>query len=154
MDGPEFDGHEVDWDGMMKRMGAFKETEREEMKKLEESVAAAAPAAKEESCCCGGAKAKQEIEPIEVLTDRNAQWRVDLRGTMKPKDRTAIERCVMNELAPDYRRHSRKEEVNQGLTEAYVKETVTLEMDYLMNLKIQTYCFHIMFFLFILFILI
>ena len=116
VDGPEFDGHEVDWDGMMKRMGAFKETEREEMKKLEESVAAAAPAAKEE-CCCGGSKAKAEIEPIEVLTDRNAQWRVDLRATMKPKDRTAIERCVMNELAPDYRRHSRKEEVNQGLTE-------------------------------------
>ena len=116
VDGPEFDGHEVDWDGMMKRMGAFKETEREEMKKLEESVAAAAPAAKEE-CCCGGVKAKQEVEPIEVLTDRNAQWRADLRATMKPKDRTAIERCVMNELAPDYRRHSRKEEVNQGLTE-------------------------------------
>lgn len=116
VDGPEFDGHEVDWDGMMKRMGAFKETEREEMKKLEESVAAAAPAAKEE-CSCGSAKAKAEIEPIEVLTDRNAQWRVDLRATMKPKDRTAIERCVMNELAPDYRRHSRKEEVNQGLTE-------------------------------------
>ena len=116
VDGPEFDGHEVDWDGMMKRMGAFKETEREEMKKLEESVAAAAPAAKEE-CCCGGVKAKQEVEPIEVLTDRNAQWRADLRATMKPKDRTAIERCVINELAPDYRRHSRKEEVNQGLTE-------------------------------------
>ena len=116
VDGPEFDGHEVDWDGMMKRMGAFKETEREEMKKLEESVAAAAPAAEKAECCCGG-KAKQEVEPIEVLTDRNAQWRVDLRATMKPKDRTAIERCVMNELAPDYRRHSRKEEVNQGLTE-------------------------------------
>ena len=116
VDGPEFDGHEVDWDGMMKRMGAFKETEREEMKKLEEIVAAAAPAAKKE-CCCGGAKAKAEVEPIEVLTDRNAQWRVDLRATMKPKDRTAIERCVMNELAPDYRRHSRREEVNQGLTE-------------------------------------
>ena len=31
VDGPEFDGHEVDWDGMMKRMGAFKETEREEI---------------------------------------------------------------------------------------------------------------------------
>ena len=116
VDGPEFDGHEVDWDGMMKRMGAFKETEREEMKKLEESVAAAAPAAEKAACSCGS-KAKAEVEPIEVLTDRNAQWRVDLRATMKPKDRTAIERCVMNELAPDYRRHSRKEEVNQGLTE-------------------------------------
>ena len=119
VDGPEFDGHEVDWDGMMKRMGAFKETEREEMKKLEEYAAksAAAPAADKAECCCGGNKAKAQVEPIEVLTDRNAQWRVDLRATMKPKDRTAIERCVMNELAPDYRRHSRREEVNQGLTE-------------------------------------
>lgn len=36
---------------------------------------------------------------------------------MKPKERSSIERCVMNELAPDYRRHSRREEVNQGLTE-------------------------------------
>jgi glutamate synthase (NADPH/NADH) small chain len=119
VDGPEFDGHEVDWDGMMKRMGAFKDIEREEMKKLEEYAAqsAAAPAADKGGCCCGGTKAKAEVEPIEVLTDRNAQWRVDLRATMKPKDRTAIERCVMNELAPDYRRHSRREEVNQGLTE-------------------------------------
>ena len=117
VDGPEFDGHEVDWDGMMKRMGAFKETEKEEMKKLEESVAAAPAQEKKAGCCCGGSKAKVEVEPIEVLTDRNAQWRADLRATMKPKDRTAIERCVMNELAPDYRRHSRKEEVNQGLTE-------------------------------------
>ena len=116
VDGPEFDGHEVDWDGMMKRMGAFRDIEREEMKKLEESVAAAAPADEKAACGCGS-KAKAEVEPIEVLTDRNAQWRVDLRGTMKPKDRTAIERCVMNELAPDYRRHSRREEVNQGLTE-------------------------------------
>ena len=107
VDGPEFDGHEVDWDGMMKRMGAFKETEREEIKKLEEDY------------CYSNAKANANanVDPIEVLTDRNAQWRVDLRATMKPKDRTAIERCVMNELAPDYRRHSRREEVNQGLTE-------------------------------------
>ena len=29
VDGPEFDGHLVDWDGMMQRMGAFKRQERE-----------------------------------------------------------------------------------------------------------------------------
>ena len=116
VDGPEFDGHKVDWDGMMKRMGAFKEIEREEMKKLEESVAQAAPAASD-SVKPAVKAAAMEIEPLEVLCDRNAQWRQDLRATMKPKDRTGIDRCVMNELAPDYRRHSRKEEVNQGLTE-------------------------------------
>ena len=116
VDGPEFDGHQVDWDGMMKRMGAFKDIEREEMKKLEESIAEA-PKADEAGCAATIAAKPAQVEPLEVLCDRNAQWRVDLRATMKPKDRTNIDRCVMNELAPDYRRHSRKEEVNQGLTE-------------------------------------
>mgnify|MGYP003310707108 FL=1 len=116
VDGPEFDGHQVDWDGMMKRMGAFKDIEREEMKKLEESIVDA-PKADEAGCATTIAAKPAQVEPLEVLCDRNAQWRVDLRATMKPKDRTNIDRCVMNELAPDYRRHSRKEEVNQGLTE-------------------------------------
>ncbi|MBO5664270.1 MAG: sulfide/dihydroorotate dehydrogenase-like FAD/NAD-binding protein, partial [Bacteroidales bacterium] len=34
VDGPEFDAHQVDWDGMMMRMGSYKEYEKEEMKKL------------------------------------------------------------------------------------------------------------------------
>jgi len=115
VDGPEFDGHKVDWDGMMKRMGAFRDIEKEEMKKLEESIADAPKADAPKAAAVKAAQA--EIEPLEVLCDRNAQWRQDLRATMKPKERTNIERAVMNELASDYRRHSRKEEVNQGLTE-------------------------------------
>ena len=35
---------------------------------------------------------------------------------MKAKERTAIPRVEMNELDAKYRSHSRKEEVNQGLT--------------------------------------
>lgn len=35
VDGPEFDGHQVNFDEMLKRMGAFKNIEREEMHKLE-----------------------------------------------------------------------------------------------------------------------
>lgn len=35
VDGPEFDGHQVDFDEMLKRMGAFKKIEREEMHKLQ-----------------------------------------------------------------------------------------------------------------------
>ena len=31
VDGPEFDGHQVDFDEMLKRMGAFKPYEQEEM---------------------------------------------------------------------------------------------------------------------------
>ena len=47
---------------------------------------------------------------------RNAAWRQELRKSMKAKERTAIPRVEMNELDADYRSHSRKEEVNQGLT--------------------------------------
>ena len=53
---------------------------------------------------------------IEELTDRNAQWRKDLRTSIKPKERTAIQRVVMPELDPTYRSTTRTEEVNKGLT--------------------------------------
>lgn len=116
VDGPEFDGHQVDFDEMLKRMGAFKDIEREEIKKLEESVECALSTQTEEPTTAGN-KSSQEIESIDVLCDRNAAWREDLRKAMKPKERTAIERCIMPELDPVYRRSSRKEEVNQGLSE-------------------------------------
>ena len=55
-------------------------------------------------------------DTIAVLTDRNAPWREELRKSMKPKERTAIERVVMPELDPVYRATTRTEEVNIGLT--------------------------------------
>ena len=94
VDGPEFDGHQVDFDEMLKRMGAFKEIEREEIHKLDHMEEAHAAA----------------------LNDRTAPWREELRKAMKPKERTAIPRVKMNELDPEYRSHTRLEEVNQGLT--------------------------------------
>ena len=102
VDGPEFDGHQVDFDEMLKRMGAFKSIEREEMHKLEEDEA-----------CKAMPEATQEVDE----KSRNAAWRLELRKAMKPKERTAIPRVEMNELDAEYRSHSRKEEVNQGLTE-------------------------------------
>lgn len=115
VDGPEFDGHQVDFDGMLKRMGAFRDIEREDMNKLEESISGT-----QEECALNlpTIKAeKKDIESMDVLCDRNSEWRTQLRAEMKAKDRTAIERCSMKELDPAYRRHSRKEEVNQGLSE-------------------------------------
>ena len=116
IDGPEFDGSLVDWDEMFKRMGTFKRAEKEEMEHFEDHLdkvqakpAAAAPAATE-----GAAPAAEE--PIEVLTDRDAEWRKELRKAMKPKERTAISRVVMPELDPEYRATTRTEEVNKGLT--------------------------------------
>lgn len=47
---------------------------------------------------------------------RNEQWRVDLRNSKSPKERTAIERVVMPQLDPKYR-ITCNEEVNQGISE-------------------------------------
>lgn len=53
----------------------------------------------------------------ELIAARRAEpWRVELRGSMKNKERTAIPRVKMNELDPEYRSHTRAEEVNLGLT--------------------------------------
>lgn len=97
VDGPEFDGHQVDFDEMLKRMGAFKDIEREEIHKLDTKPA---------TC-----------EAEQAASGRNAEWREALRKSMKPKERVAIPRVKMNELDSEYRSHSRKEEVNLGLSE-------------------------------------
>ena len=116
IDGPEFDGALVDWDEMFKRMNTFKREEQEELAHYEEHLSpspvnsdtvavpstphTAAPTASEEAS----------------LTDRNAPWRKELQQSMKPKERTLIERVKMPELDPVYRATTRTEEVNIGLT--------------------------------------
>ena len=114
VDGPEFDGHQVDFDEMFKRMGSFKDVEREEMSHLQ-APATPAGAAAEETCQAMSAAGRSEV-PLEELLDRKAPWREELRKSMKPKERTAIERCPMNELDPVYRATTRTEEVNKGYT--------------------------------------
>ena len=120
IDGPEFDGALVDWDEMFKRMGTFKDAEREEMEHFEEhlcKVDTSSDAEAESTLAMNKSEqAAMADEKIEILTDRNADWRKELRTAMKPKERTAIERVVMPELDPVYRSTSRKEEVNKGLT--------------------------------------
>lgn len=96
VDGPEFDGHQVDFDEMLKRMGAFKDIEREEIHKLDVTT--------------------EKTSEGVADDDRNAPWREELRKSMKPKERTDIPRVKMPELDPEYRSHTRLEEVNQGLT--------------------------------------
>jgi glutamate synthase (NADPH/NADH) small chain len=60
---------------------------------------------------------------MELNEERAQQWRVDLRNSMKAKERTDIPRVHMPELDPEYRSHTRLEEVNLGLT----KEQAMLE---------------------------
>ena len=114
VDGPEFDGHQVDFDEMFKRMGAFKDIEKEEMEHPELHIHTQETA--QEEAAAGKQEEKGEQTPIETLLDRNAAWREALRKSMKPKERTAIERCPMNELDPVYRATTRLEEVNTGYT--------------------------------------
>lgn len=89
VDGPEFDGHQVDFDEMMMRLKAYKPEEAEENEML---------------------AADSEGE------GRDAAWRVELRKSVRPKERMAKPRVEMRELPPTYRAHSLREEVNQGLT--------------------------------------
>jgi glutamate synthase (NADPH/NADH) small chain len=118
IDGPEFDGALVDWDEMFKRMGTFKRVEQEDMANFEVHLA---PLSSPEgdtnvqeksieapSGAVGGAE--------DSLTDRDAEWRKELRATMKAKERTQIPRVSMPELDAEYRAKVRDEEVNIGLT--------------------------------------
>ncbi len=115
IDGPEFDGALVDWDEMFKRMGTFKKAEQEEMEHYAEHVYKDSESGKAENTEVTMDAAPVD-DPIEVLTDRKAPWREELRKSMKPKERTAIERVKMPELDPVYRATTRTEEVNIGLT--------------------------------------
>ena len=56
-------------------------------------------------------------EQEQLITTRRAEpWREELRKRMKNKERTDIPRVKMPELAPEYRSHTRLEEVNLGLS--------------------------------------
>ncbi len=118
IDGPEFDGALVDWDEMFKRMGTFKRAEQDELEHFEEHLH---HEDSEAEAHVAGQKNEADStraadDPIEVLTDRNAEWRNEIRKSMKPKERTQIERVQMPELDPVYRATTRTEEVNIGLT--------------------------------------
>ncbi len=117
VDGPEFDGHQVDFDEMLRRSGAFKAEEVEAFNQYTSGT----------SCECAISNQTTEKKsydaaqmdtttPVSVLIDRNAPYRDDLRKSMKAKERTAIERVKMPELDPVYRATTRTEEVNQGLS--------------------------------------
>ena len=121
VDGPEFDGHQVDFNEMLQRSGAFKPEEAE-------ALAAYQAALEGKTCTCASEKASAKsadapsaegqdtTTPLSELLDRSAAWRDELRKSMKAKERTQIERVKMPELDPVYRATTRTEEVNQGLS--------------------------------------
>ena len=98
VDGPEFDAHVVDFDGMLKRLGRYKTKEMAEYE----------------------AYLKGESRLNSYIHQQN-NVEVDMTGFVAPfegkaKDRVAIPRVKMNELAPEVRIKSQYDEVNQGLT--------------------------------------
>ncbi len=122
VDGPEFDGHEVDFDEMMQRLGAFKSEEREAIEAWEkaqaDSVATASTASEDEEKSMGSS-CETLTAPIGIAPEgegRDAAWRVELRSAMKPKERMAVARQEMAELDAETRSHELREEVQRGLT--------------------------------------
>ena len=122
VDGPEFDGHQVDFDEMLRRAGAFKQEEMEAFEAWLQGAKSKEFSVKNDSNKIADVADLKAVEnsslntSLQDLTDRNADWRVALRQSMKAKERTQIERCVMPELDPVYRATTRTEEVNKGLT--------------------------------------
>ena len=141
VDGPEFDGHEVDFDEMMKRMKAYRSEElgvrSEELGVRSEELGVRSEELGVRSEELGVRNERLEVSGyrlekpspetnsqlsivnsqfLNTPDTRDAQWRQDLRKAMKPKERMAIERVVMPELEPRYRATKLREEVNQGLT--------------------------------------
>ncbi len=100
VDGPEFDAHEIDFDEMMLRLGGFKPVETEKLESFQSH------------CACSA-------------SDRNAEWRKELREKVKAKERTEIERVAMPERTPAERITSQRLEVNTGLTKEMAMREVT-----------------------------
>ena len=111
VDGPEFDAHEVDFDEMLSRLKSYKAEEAEAYEKYRTGA----------------------LDPLQLPLQRGRvgglHSSIDTnlspslcregRGGSSPlsnKERVAIPRVQMNELAPEVRIHSLREEVNQGLT--------------------------------------
>ena len=118
IDGPEFNGDLVDWDEMFKRMGTFKGVEREEMKRKQTQIGHHHIEVETTNSTVHTplAPAEETKQDFAELIERNSEWRTELRKSMKPKERTTIERVQMPELDPVYRATTRLEEVNKGLT--------------------------------------
>ncbi len=100
VDGPEFDAHEIDFDEMMLRLGGFKPVETEKLESFQSH------------CACSA-------------SDRNAEWRKELREKVKAKERTEIERVAMPERTPAERITSQRLEVNTGLTKEMAMREAT-----------------------------
>lgn len=117
VDGPEFDAHAVDFDEMLQRLKGYSHLEKEALTKYQaQSAHGSEPVtiSPAQNICTAPSTT---TDTIEEDTGRDAAWRTELRKSMRPKERTAIERVQMPELDAAYRATTLVEEVNQGLRE-------------------------------------
>ena len=98
VDGPEFDAHQVDFDEMLSRLRQYKAEETSALTPT--SHQHAAPSTAHPAYNNSETSTPHQVEPFAG----------------KAKDRVAIPRVKMNELAPEERIQSLYAEVNQGLT--------------------------------------
>ncbi len=68
------------------------------------------------------------MENNDINAARNEQWRVELRNSKTPKERTTIERVEMPQLDPAYR-ITCNEEVNQGISAEQAMREATRCLD-------------------------
>jgi len=131
VDGPEFDGHAVDFDEMLQRMKAFRPEEQAAFDAYKAQLESSNNIKDGANETAEKTSDKKVASPVAQVTteaaaedsSRDAAWRKELRAAMKPKERLSIERTAMPELAPSYRARKLREEVNQGLTlEAAMRE--------------------------------
>lgn len=111
VDGPEFDGHKVDFDEMIRRLHP--------LSPLKIDYSQQSEGAKHELTDDVPSDEVEKVSrtlPEDVIDTREAAWRKGLRASKKPKERLAIERVKMPEIEAKVRARLLKSEVNQGLT--------------------------------------
>lgn len=123
VDGPEFDGHQVDFDEMLQRLGAFKGEEGEAYQKWQHTSPDTVPT---EKAIAQNEKADVTTKDVESATpsthqddtdkSRDAAWRKELRLSKKPRERMEIARCSMPEIDAKVRARQLRAEVNLGLS--------------------------------------
>lgn len=105
VDGPEFDAHAVDFDEMLARLRQYTKEEKNAYENYQHHASAHnAPAIN-----AGEASHQREANNVSEANIQRAT-------TLKVKERVAIPRVKMPELAPEVRVQSLYKEVNQGLT--------------------------------------
>lgn len=123
VDGPEFDGHQVDFDEMLKRMAAFRKEEQHDMAAWAEHPQVEATTTADTQITNDPANSvPAECEPCadgkvsDICKSRDAEWRKTLRSAMKPAERMQINRHLPIEMDPQVRARELSQEVSRGFT--------------------------------------